>query len=410
MVSLPTDILLGIYLGALVGIIPALCVWAASFGFRYSQELSLPRTSAVGLGVVLAAVTGGGLSVVGESTVGSAGPIRFALATVLVVGLSMYAHTRGDEMAAEFPRNLSISDLGTSTVNKERAELTSDGNEVRIRFVGEIGDVEGYPSMPATLREEIRDAEIELPVDLRLDELERRVEDRLELTYDLASVSVDIDDRGRARVDAAPPFSGLSKRVGSGRHAVTVSGLVPTGVARGDEVTVITPSAQVRGTVVSAQTETESARGTEPTIEPRSDAEPADGDDPGQIRAPTTTGGRGEVTVAVTRTDVQPLLEASGAKIVVESRDLDREYEVVSMLRRVGHQIQRVGVSADGELDGATLGTAGLQEDHDVAVLAVRKPGGWLIAPRGETRLDAGDELFAAGTRSNLEGFATTVA
>jgi hypothetical protein len=410
MVSLPTDILLGIYLGALVGIIPALGVWAASFGFRYSQELSLPRASAVGLGVVLAALTGGLLTVVGESTVGSAGPVRFALAAVLVVGLSMYAHTRGDEMAAEFPRELSISALGGSTVTRERADLTNDGSEVRIHIVGEIGDVEGYPSMPATLREEIRDAEIELPVDLRLDELERRVEDRLELTYDLASVAVDIDDRGRARVDAAPPFSGLSKRVGSGRHAVTVSGLVPTGVARGDEVTVITPRAQVRGTVISAQTETESARGTEPTIEPRSEAEPADGDEPGRVRAPTTTGGRGEVTVSVTRTDVQPLLEANGAKIVVESRDLDREYEVVSLLRRVGHQIQRVGVSADGQLDGTTLGTAGLQEHHDVAVLAVRKPGGWQIAPRGETRLEAGDELFAAGTRSNLEGFATTVA
>ena len=116
------------------------------------------------------------------------------------------------------------------------------------------------------------------------------------------------------------------------------------------------------------------------------------------------------MTVAVTRTDVQPLLQANGAKIVVESRDLDREYEVVSMLRRVGHHIQRVGVSAGGALDGKTVGTAHLRENHDVAVLAVRKPGGWLIAPRGETTLEAGDELFTAGTRSNLDGFEQTVA
>jgi len=410
MVSLPVDILLGLYLGVLVGILPAVGVWVASFGFRYSQVLSLPRSGAVGTGIILAVLTGGLLSVVGESVVDSAGPVRLGLGSVLVVGLSMYAHTRGDEMAAEFPRGLSLADLGGPSIDTEQADLTTDGSEVRLRVVGEIGDVEGYPSMPATLREEIRDAEIELPVDLRIDELERRVEDRLERTYDLASVDVDIDDRGRARVDAAPPFSGLSKRTGRGRHAVTVSGLVPTGVARGDEVTVITPSAQVRGTVISARTETETAQGTQPTIEPRSEARPADGEEPGRIRAPTTTGGNGEVTVAVTRTDVQPLLEATGAKIVVESRDLDREYEVVSMLRRVGHRIERIGVTGGGELAGRPLGAVSLRESHDVAVLAVRKPGGWELAPRGKTTIEAGDELFAAGTENSLETFANTVA
>ncbi len=410
MVTLPTDILLGLYLGALVGIIPALGVWAASFGFRYTQTLSLPRPGAIILGLALAGLTGLLLAVVGESVVESAGVIRITLATLVVVGLSMYAHARGDRMAATFPRELSVANITGSSIAKEKAALTDDGEEVRIRIVGEIGDVDGYPSMSETLRAEIRNAEIELPVDLRLDELERRVADRLELTYDLASVSVDIDERGRARVDAAPPFSGLSKRVGKGRHAVTVSGIVPTGIARGDEVTVITPSAQVRGTVISAETAAEDARGVKPDIEPRSTDEPAEGEEPSRVRTPTTAGGEGEVTVAVTRTDVQPLLRAAETKIVVESRDLDREYEVVSMLRRVGHQIQRIAVRSGSELDGNTVGTAGIRENYDVAVLAVRKREGWLIAPSGETTLEAGDELFAAGTRTNLDGFASTVA
>ncbi|MEF8821761.1 MAG: TrkA C-terminal domain-containing protein, partial [Halovenus sp.] len=146
-------------------------------------------------------------------------------------------------------------------------------------------------------------------------------------------------------------------------------------------------------------------------IEPRSNEDPADDEDvPEQVRTPTTDGGKGEVTVAVTRTDVQPLLGATEAKIVVESRDLDREYEVVSLLRRVGHQIRRIAVPSGGRLDGAVLGRASLRDRHDLAVLAVRKSDGWKIAPGGETSLEAGDELFAAGTRPNLEGFATTVA
>ncbi len=411
MVSLPADILLGIYLGVLVGVVPALGVWAASFGFRYTQELSLPRASAVVFGLVLAGLTGWALSVVGEPTVGSAGPIRFVMATAIVLGLSMAAHVNGDEIAGRFPRRLSIADLGGRSIAKDKAELTKDEDEVRIRVVGDVGDVDGYPVLPDDLRTAIRNVEIELPVDLRLDEIERRVEDQLEVIYDLASVSVDIDERGRARVNAAPPFSGLSKRVGGGRHAATVSGLVPTGLARGDEVTVITPDAQVRGTVISAEANPETVRGAVPDIEPRSNDEPKNGGDlPKQVRTPTTNGGDGEITVAVTRTDVQPLLRTDETKIVVESRSLDREYEVVSMLRRVGHHIQRISVRSESELAGSTLGTADLREDHDVAVLAVRKAGGWQIAPRGETELEAGDELFAAGTRENLEGFASNVA
>ena len=66
MVSLPVDVLLGFYLGALVGVVPALSVWAASFAFRYREGLSLPRVGAVGLGLAVAAANGFVLAVVDE--------------------------------------------------------------------------------------------------------------------------------------------------------------------------------------------------------------------------------------------------------------------------------------------------------------------------------------------------------
>ncbi|MXR51668.1 potassium transporter TrkA [Halovenus sp. WSH3] len=407
MVSLPVDVLLGLYLGALVGVCPALGVWAASFGFRYREGLSLPRAGAVGIGLVVAAANAAVLVVVDEPVLAAAGPLRLALAVGVVVAASLYAHSKGDTTAEEFPRRLSLTEFTGQGIATDRAELIDDGAEVRIRVVGAVTDVDGYPALPEELRAEIANAEFELPADLRLSELERRVADRLETTYDLATAEVDIDERGRAQVAAAPPFSGLSKRVGGGRHAVTVSGLVPTGIARGDEVTVITPGAQVRGTVISARS-AGSGDGQTPRqdIEPRSDDDPADGEEvPRQVRTPTTDGGEGQVTVAVTRTDVQPLLRASETKIVVESRELDREYEVVSMLRRAGHQIKRIAVRPGSRLAGTVLGRTDLREEHDVAVLAVRKENGWLIAPDGETRLETGDELFAAGTRENLTAF-----
>ena len=412
MASLPADVLLGLYLGVLAGTLPALLVWAASFGFTYREGLSLPQVHATVLGVALAGLVGWLLAGVGEGAVTSAGPVRLLVATIFVAGLSAYAHSKGDRMAAEYPRRLSFGGFGQETIASDQAQIVDDGDAVQVQVVGEVSDMKGYPALSEQLRAQLRNAEMELPADLRLSELETRFEQRLETTYDLANVEADIDEAGRARLAAAPPFSGLSKRVEGGRHAVSVSGLVPTGIARGDEVTVITPGAQVRGTVVSAQTTADEVAGASPSIAPHATddaADAADEDDSGLVRTPTTDGGKGQVTVAVTRTDVAPLLRASAAKIVVESRDIDREYEVVSMLRRAGHHIQRVPVRAGSRLDGATIGTAGLRRRDDVAVLAVRKDDGWHIAPAGETTLRPGDELFAAGTRPNLDGFESTV-
>ena len=328
-------------------------------------------------------------------------------AIIIVAMTSLYAHSKGDQMGATFPRRVSLSKLGSGTISRDLADIVGGGDEVRIRVVGEVADMEGYPPLPEELRTTLRNAEMTFPADLRIDELETRMADRLKTEYDLGDVSVSIDERGRATVVAAPPFSGLSKRIDDDRHAVSVSGLIPTGLARGDEVTIITPDAQVRGTVVSAQT----GDGNEqsPDVEahaPGSVDEDADDDRPTPVRAPTTGGGEGRLTVAVTRTDVQPLLRASETKVVVESRGTRREYEVVSMLRRADNQFRRVTVRAGSALDGRTLGRAGVRDAYGVAILAIRKTGGWLVAPRGDTTVEDGDQVFAVGRREALETFA----
>jgi hypothetical protein len=403
--ALPVEILLGIYLGLLVGVIPALIAWALGFGFKYITDVTLPGFGVSILAIALAGVNGGLLALADKSITQNPNAPRI-LTAILVVGmLALYAHSKGDQMGATLPRRLSLTSLGKRTLSLDLADLVG-GDEVRVRVVGEVADMEGYPPLPDDLRSDIRNAEPTFPADLDLAELETRLTERLRSEFDLGDAAVTIDERGRATVAAAPPFSGLSKRIGEGRHAVSVTGLVPTGLARGDEVTVITPDAQVRGTVVSAHTGDDD----QPAIEPPSaDDHPDDGAGP-PVRAPTTRGGEGRLTVAVTRTDVQPLLRAGSVKIVVESRGTRREYEVVSLLRRADRRFRRLTVRPGSALDGESLGTAWLRDRYGVSVFAVRKTEGWRLAPAGGTTLAAGDELYAVGERSQLESFGEALA
>jgi hypothetical protein len=400
MATLPVEILLGIYLGLLVGVLPALVSWFLGFVFRYVTGVSIPGFGVSILAIALAGVNGGLLALADPSVTGSANAPRVVTAILIVGMLSLFAHSKGDQMGATFPKRLSLSELGMRTLSTDLADLVG-GDEVRIHVVGEVADMEGYPPLPEETRAAVRNAEMTFPADLRLGELEARVADRLQTEHDLGDVSVTVDERGRATVVAAPPFSGLSKRVDDGRHAVSVGGLVPTGLGRGDEVTVITPDAQVRGTVLSAR----SGAGPEPvdTDDPADD--PTDDSLPKPVRAPTTAGGEGRLTVAVTRTDVQPLLRSDETKVVVESRGTRREYQVVSMLRRADKRFRRVTVRAGGLLDGRPLGEVGPRAEYGVAVLAARTAGEWAMTPDGATALSAGDEVFAAGDPDALAAF-----
>jgi hypothetical protein len=404
MASLPVEILLGIYLGLLVGIIPALISWGLGFVFKYVTDVTLPGFGVTILAIALAGVNGGLLALVDPSITQTPNAPRIVTAILIVGMLSLFAHSKGDQMGATVPKRASLSKLGGRKLSADLAELISGGDEVRVRVVGEVADMEGYPPLSEEMRADLRNTEMTFPADLRLDELEERMAQRLQTEHDLGEVAVTVDERGQATVVAAPPFSGLSKRIDDGRHAVSVRGLIPTGLARGDEVTVITPDAQVRGTVISAR----SGAGDEQEAKPVEFAPAAEGTEeatPKPVRAPTTDGGEGRLTVAVTRTDVQPLLRAEEAKIVVESRGTRREYEVVSLLRRANKRFRRFTVRAGSALDESPIGKAGVRESYGVSVLAARTAEGWILAPDGETRLTAGDQLFAAGDRDALDEF-----
>lgn len=412
MASLPVEILYGVYLGVLTGIIPALVAGALGFLFKYVTDVTLPGFGVVVLAVALAGINGGLLALADQTVLQSANAATVLTALLIVMMMGLYSHAKGDALGASLPRRLSLRSLGETTLSLDLVDLVGGREELRVRVVGSVDDVEGYPPLPQSLRAEIAGSEWRFPVDLTVSQLETRLAERLRTEYDLGDVTVDIDERGRASVAAAPPFSGLSRRVESGKRAVSVDALVPTGLARGDRVTAITPGATVRGTVVSAR----SAAATAASGPDRQTPEETDGDadgreeGPAPVAAPTTDGGEGQVTIAVARTDVEPLLRADGATVVVEAAGIRREYEVISLLRRAGRRFRRLSVRAGGPLDGTTLGAADCRRQYEVAVLAARTDEGWRFAPGGETPVAAGDELFAVGTGEALRTFEEAVA
>jgi hypothetical protein len=398
---LPVELLLGIYLGVLTGMFPALVSWGLGFIFKYVTGVSIPAFGVVVLALALAGINGGLLALTDPAVIQSGSRIIVALIVVLM--LALYAHAKGDAMGASVPKRFSLQTLRDQTLSSDVIEFVGSRGEVRIEVVGEVVDMEGYPPLSEATRAEIRDDEWRLPADLPISELETRFADRLRTELDLADVSVDIDELGRATVIAAPPLSGISKRVPPGKRAVSVQCLVPTGLARGDQVAVVSGETEIEGTVIAARS---SIPGAE---QPKTDGgtlEPV----VASSTAPTTTGGDGRVTLAVDRSRASALLGIGRAKLVVQARGSRREFELISMLRRAGKRFRKLVVKPTGEIVGQTIGTADVREIHGVAVLAIKRPDGWLVAPRGDAELRAGDELFVVGKREALDAFEGVIA
>ncbi|ELZ11275.1 hypothetical protein C478_12720 [Natrinema thermotolerans DSM 11552] len=411
MPSLPVEVLLGLYLGLLTGIVPAFVAGSLGFLVRYFTGVTLPGFGVVVLALSIASVQGGLLGLV-EPTIAQSP--RLLVAVLVVLMLALYAHNQGDKLGAELPRRLSLTSLRQRTLSADVVELVGSVGQVTVRPTGEIHDMEGYPPLSADLRRTLKAGSWRLPADLPLSELEARLEERLRTDHDLADVAVAIDERARATITAAPPSGGLSRRVPAGRRAVSLTTLVPTGLASGDAVSVRAGDRSIGGTVVSARTESDADRDVDSTAS--ADAVATDGgadSEPVPSANPhaATAGGSGRVTIAVSRRDVKPILEADSPRLVVRSRGTSREFEALSLVKREGYAIRRLTVGPAGATDETIAGT-------DVTVLAVRRQGsetgerrhGWVFAPGIERRLEAGDEAFVAGPDDAVEAFAEAIA
>jgi hypothetical protein len=415
--ELPVEILYGLYLGLLTGIIPALVSGVLGFVFKYVTGVTIPGFGVVVLALAIAGVNGGLLALNDPSIRSSERAPAVLTAIVVVLMVSLYAHAQGDKLGATAPKRLSLRSLRDRTLSADVIDLVGSRGRVRIAIAGEVGDMEGYPPLPAETRQAIAEVDWTFPADVPISVLETRFADRLRTEFELADVSVSIDENARATVNAAPPMGGLSRRVPPGKRAVSIAALVPTGIARGEQVRVITPETTVEGTVVSARSGDGSGSPPSPASDPPADTPPAatdggDGDpdvEPTAPSVPVTTGGDGRVTVAVDRSAAGALLRADRGRVLVLSRGTRREFELTTLLRRAGTRFRRVSVVEGGPLDGHTIGEVDVRDAYDVAILAARHDS-WTIAPRGSSELAAGDEMFVVGTREALDRFSEVAA
>ena len=428
--SLPVEIVFGIYLGIITGILPALVAGVLGFVFKYVTGVTIPGLGVVVLALAIAGINGGLLALNDQTIRSSERAPAILTAIVVILMISLYAHAQGDKLGATVPKRLSLKQLRDRTLSTDVVELVGGRGRVTVEVAGEVNDMEGYPPLPTETRRAIVDGEWTFPADLPLVELEDRFAERLRTELDLADVAVRIDERANATVAAAPPTGALSKRVPQGKRAVSVPALVPTGVARGDVGRGLASALSVDGTVLAARTSGKPEPGAaKPTgggqsggggsETERTDAGPrGDGDartdggeasadappTPPASSAPTTTGGEGRVTVAVDRSETTALLRAGRGRVLVLSRGTRREYELTTLLRRAGKRFRKVSVVPGGPLDGHTIGEVSVRETYDVAVLAARHDA-WTIAPTGSQLLSAEDELFVVGGRDALDRF-----
>ncbi|QIB75121.1 potassium transporter TrkA [Halogeometricum borinquense] len=429
MESLPVELLYGLYLGVLTGFVPALIAWALGFTFRYFTGITIPGLAVVGLGVAIAGLNGGLLALADPAVTVSDDQVRLTVALLVVLMVTLYAHSLGDKMGANLPRKLSLRELTARTLSSDVVELVGGRGQVRVTVVGEVADVEGYPPLPATLRDQIRTSEWTFPADVPLLELETRVEDRLRTEFDLAEADVTLDERARATIAAAPAMSGLSKRLSPGERAVSTTALVPTGTARGDEVMVLAGEETFHATVLGVADRVDGTKETQsgdvaatdggrsrrsgwkqPTDSRASSDLRSDGGDRTDaplppVAVPTAAGGEARITLAVRRQDASEILSADDVALLVRSRGVRREFELVTLLRRAGNRFRRITVREDGVLDGTTLGEANVRETYNVVVLAVRRDGRWTVAPRGDQPVQSDDELIVVGAYPDLTTF-----
>ncbi|UTF53189.1 potassium transporter TrkA [Natronosalvus rutilus] len=413
MATLPLEILLGLYLGLLTGIVPAFAAGSLGFLVRYFTGVGLPGFGVVVMALSIASVQGGLLGLVEPDIAQSP---RLLVAVLVVLMLALYAHNQGDKLGAELPRHLSLTALRQRTLSADVVEFVGSVGQVTVRPTGEIHDLEGYPPLSPALRSTLKTGSWRFPADLPLSELSVRLEERLRTDHDLADVEVSIDERGQATIAAAPPSSGLSKRIPDGHRAVSLTTLVPTGTARGDEVVVDADGELVRGTVCSVRTEVdESLSADDATEAPATvDANDANSSDDEPVSPPTanaprlaTAGGTGRITVSLPRRRARTVLGAESIRLTVCARATEDAFEAFSRLREAGYAIRRAALRT------ADAARRLESEGSDLVCLARRRPDAgdagtarnWQFGADVEGPLEAGDEVYVAGREPDVEAF-----
>ncbi len=377
--TLPYESLLGVSFGLMLGFAAALVVFFLVFLLRATTDRQVPRVGGVVLTLGLAAVIGSTLGVVDPTAIQSQAP-RVAAATALVTLVGLGATSQADRIAATLPHNTPFPLVRGRPLAPDAVNAVDAVGHVTVRAAGDIREFDGHPPLSPALRQALEAGAWRLPADLPLSELEVRLETRLRWRYDLAAVSVSIDGRGRATIAVAPSQAGAGSRVPTDHRAVSVTALLPTGLAPGDCVDIAVDSGSdadadtdsVAGTVLAVgsatgavhpasdetltgRVETASATHLEQTV--------TDAFVPSRTAA--ASGGQNRVTLAVPTGDATRLLHASHARLTVRPSGTRHDFEACSLLAAAGCAIRAITVDIEA--------LEALAAADTVAILASRR-------------------------------------
>ena len=392
------EIILGIYLGLLTGIVPAFVAFGLGFIFRYFTNVTVPGLGVVALAGALAGVSGGLLGVLSPDIANSWTGIS---AVVVILMGALWAHSVGDALGAKTPRKWTLQRLKQTTLSADLVDRVDSFGQIRVQPMGDIHDIEGYPPLPDDVHLSIRHGSWRFPATLPLTDIEQKLEARLMDEFDLSEVSVTVDRRGRAQIAAAPAIGGLSRRIPDGTRAVTIRTLLPTGVARGDIISLRLEDDEITGPVMSARTE-----GVDITPAPvESPAEDGEEVPLPTLKAPTTSGGEGQVTIAVPFEAARQIIEATFAPMIVHARGKQREYEAIALLSGHGNRFRQIVVGDRAEVVGQTLREARLIDEFHVLPLTLHRGTETTVIPSQTTTIEPGDQFIVAGSRHAIRQF-----
>lgn len=118
MSSVAFEVLLGIYLGVLTGIIPALVAGTLGFAFRYVTGVSIPGFGVIVLALAIAGINGGLLALNDETIRTAENAVAILTAIIVVLMLALYAHSKGDKLGANVPSREARLSGSPSTISE----------------------------------------------------------------------------------------------------------------------------------------------------------------------------------------------------------------------------------------------------------------------------------------------------
>ncbi|AXR78535.1 hypothetical protein [Natrarchaeobaculum sulfurireducens] len=376
--ELPYESLVGIAYGLLFGFVPALIVGLTAVGAVIVYDRSLSPIVGAATVAPLTIASGAIVGIFDPAAIPAHGQ-RTAVAGTVAGVLGVVTTSQGTRIATELPRDRRFPLVRGQSLSAEAIDAVDAMGQVTIRPIGPIREFDGYPPLSPALRTALEEDCWRFPADLQLAELERRLERRLRTEHGLARATVSIDGRGRTTIAAAPPEKRVATTLAEGTRAVTVEGLLPSGIEPGDAVVIDTDTAVVHGTVLTVGDQPGSTAATTATEPPVS----------AEHRTATAgfDGGHGRLTVTVETTDAGALLEASQPRIAVSPRGDAHEFEAAALLEEAGRPVTEV-----------VVGDRTIDPDR---TLAVRHDGEWLFAV---DEPEEADKAFVAGSEPEVSG------